>query len=147
MNKGTIYFDMDGTIADFYGQPQWLADLEAHKVTPYQKAKVMWNMAILARLIHRAQQNGYSVGIISWLSKTGTDEYNAEVAKVKRKWLKTHLKSVEFDAVYIVPYGTPKSTFAHHTDILFDDEVRNRSEWIGKAYPPERIFEILKKIS
>jgi hypothetical protein len=57
------------------------------------------------------------------------------------------LKSVEFDAVYIVPYGTPKSTFAQHTDILFDDEVRNRYEWIGKAYPPERIFEILKEIS
>lgn len=145
--KCTIYFDMDGTIADFYGVENWLADLEAHRVTPYQKAKVMWHMATLARLIHKAQENGYSVGIISWLSKTGTAEYNAEVAEVKRKWLKKHLASVEFDAVYIVPYGTPKSTFARHTDILFDDEVRNRSEWIGKAYPPERIFEILKKIS
>jgi hypothetical protein len=146
-NKGTIYFDMDGTIANLYGVENWLADLEAHRTTPYQNAKVMLHMATLARLIHRAQKNGYAVGIISWLSKSGTDEYNAEVAEVKRKWLKTHLKSVEFDAVHIVPYGTPKSTFAQHVDILFDDEVRNRSEWIGKAYPPERIFEILKKIS
>ena len=145
--KSTIYFDMDGTIANLYGVENWLADLEAHRTTPYQKAKVMLHMATLARLIHRAQQNGYAVGVISWLSKSGTDEYNAEVAEVKRKWLKKHLRSVEFDAIHIVPYGTPKSTFAQHTDILFDDEVRNRSEWIGKAYPPERIFEILKKIS
>ena len=30
-----IYFDMDGTIADFYGVDGWLADLEAHNVRPY----------------------------------------------------------------------------------------------------------------
>lgn len=145
--KPTIYFDMDGTIANLYGVDNWLADLEALRTRPYEKAKVMLHMATLARLIHRAQRLGYAVGIISWLSKSGTDEYNAEVAEVKRQWLNTHLKSVTFNEVYIVPYGTPKSTFAKKGDILFDDEVRNRSEWIGKAYPPERIFEILKKIS
>jgi hypothetical protein len=145
--KPTIYFDMDGTIANLYGVEGWLADLDALNVRPYKNAKVMHNMSQLARLIHRAQRMGYAVGIISWLSKSGTEEYNEKVAEVKRKWLATHLKSVTFDIVHIVPYGTPKSTFAQSGDILFDDEVRNRSEWIGKAYPPERIFEILKKIS
>ena len=145
--KPTIFFDMDGTIANLYGVDNWLADLDALRTRPYEQAKVMLHMATLARLIHRAQRLGYEVGVISWLSKSGTDEYNAKVAEVKRKWLATHLKSVTFDTIHIVPYGTPKSTFAQMGDILFDDEVRNRSEWIGKAYPPERIFEILKKIS
>ena len=143
-----IYFDMDGTIADLYGVDGWLADLEAHNPRPYAEARVMHNMSILAKAIHKAQANGIKVGVISWLSKTATEDYNKAVEKAKRKWLKKHLKSVDFDEVHIVPYGTPKSTVAICEGILFDDEERNRLEWNkGKAYPPEKIFEILKKIS
>ena len=141
-----IYFDMDGTIADLYGVEGWLADLEAHRTRPYDEAKVMHNMSALARAIHKAQSNGIRVGIISWLSKSATEDYNKAVAKAKRKWLKKHLKSVNFDEVHIIPYGTPKSTVAISGSILFDDEERNRIEWNGKAYTPEKIFEIFKEI-
>ena len=141
-----IYFDMDGTIADLYGVEGWLADLEAHRTRPYDEAKVMHNMSALARAIHKAQSNGIKVGIISWLSKSATEDYNEAVAKAKRKWLKKHLKSVNFDEVHIIPYGTPKSTVAVKGAILFDDEERNRIEWNGKAYTPEKIFEIFKKV-
>ena len=144
----TIYFDLDGTLANLYAVEGWLDDLEAHNTRPYEEARVMHNMSTLARLLNKAQTNGMQIGIISWLSKSGTDSYNKAVAKVKRKWLKKHLKSVHFDEIHIVPYGTPKSTVAHNIGILFDDEERNRLEWKkGKAYPPEKIFEILKKIS
>lgn len=143
-----IYFDMDGTIANLYGVQGWLADLEAHNPRPYEQAEVMHNMSALAKAIHRAQRNGVKVGVISWLSKTATEDYNKAVEKAKRKWLKKHLKSVNFDEVHIVPYGTPKSTVALHNGILFDDEERNRQEWgESQAYPPEKIFEILQKIS
>ena len=143
-----IYFDMDGTIADLYGVDGWLADLEARRTRPYDEAKVMHNMSALARAIHKAQENGIQVGIISWLSKSATDDYNKAVTKAKRKWLKKHLKSVQFDEIHIVPYGTPKSTVATAMGILFDDEERNRLEWNkGSAYPPEKIFEILKIFS
>lgn len=143
-----IYFDMDGTIADLYGVDGWLADLEAKRTRPYDEAKVMHNMSALARAIHKAQENGIQVGVISWLSKTATAEYNEAVTIAKRKWLQKHLKSVQFDEIHIVPYGTPKSTVATAMGILFDDEERNRLEWNkGEAYAPEKIFEILKKIS
>lgn len=142
-----IYFDMDGTIADLYGVEGWLADLEAHNPRPYAEAKVMHNMSALAKAIHKAQNKGIKVGIISWLSKTATDDYNKAVTMAKIKWLKKHLKSVQFDEVHIIPYGTPKSTVAVKGAILFDDEERNRIEWNGKAYPPEKIFEILKVFS
>ena len=142
-----IYFDMDGTIADLYGVEGWLADLEAHRTRPYEEARVMHNMSALAKAIHKAQSKGIKIGVISWLSKTATEDYNKAVEKAKRKWLKKHLKSVDFDEVYIVPYGTPKSTVAKQTGILFDDEERNRKEWRGNAYPPEKIFEIFKEIS
>lgn len=143
----TIYFDMDGTIADLYGVEGWLADLEAKRTRPYEEAKVMHNMSALAKALNKAQRNGIKVGVISWLSKTATADYNRAVTKAKLKWLKKHLKSVNFDEIHIIPYGTPKSTVAQNGGILFDDEERNRTEWKGKAYAPEKIFEILKEIS
>lgn len=140
-----IYFDMDGTIADLYAVDGWLPDLQAHIARPYAEAKVMHNMARLARLLNKAQRNGYIIGIISWLAKDSTAQYDQEVAEIKRKWLKKHLNSVTFDEIHIVAYGTPKSTLANG-GILFDDEERNRLEWHGNAYAPEKIFEILKEI-
>lgn len=147
MTKAT-YFDMDGTIADLYGVENWLADLEASRVRPYEEARVMHNMSALAKAIHKAQRKGVRVGIISWLSKGGTESYNKAVEKAKRKWLKKHLKSVTFDEIFIVPYGTPKHTLVAPDSDLFDDEERNRKEWDkGNAYAPEKIFEIFQKIT
>ena len=145
--KATIYFDMDGTIADLYGVNGWLNDLTSHNPRPYAEAKVMLNMSTLARLLNKAQEQGYKLGVISWLSKSGNAEYNEKVTKVKRKWLKRHLKSVNFDKIHIVEYGTPKSNFATHIDILFDDEEKNRVEWCGDAYEPNDIITILKQIT
>lgn len=144
----TIYLDLDGTVADLYGVDGWLADLEAKRTRPYDEAKPMHNMSALARALNKAQRNGIQIGVISWLSKTATEDYNKAVIKAKRKWLKKHLKSVQFNEIHIVEYGTPKSSVAENVGILFDDEERNRKEWSkGNAYPPEKIFEILKEIS
>lgn len=146
MNKGTIYFDMDGTIADFYGQPQWLADLENFSTRPYQQAKPLVNMSALAKRLNNLKRKGFRIGIISWLSKSGTPAYNALVTAVKMAWLAEHLGSVEFDEIHIVAYGTPKSQVAQNVGILFDDEQRNRDEWRakGQAYAPHEIFEVLE---
>lgn len=139
-------FDMDGTIADLYGVTNWLDDLIAENDRPYAVAKPLCNMAYLARLIHKVQSNGHKVEIISWLSKCGTEAYNMEVTATKKAWLKKHLPSVNFDRIYIVPYGTPKSEVTkERCAILFDDEEKNRLEWSkGEAYTPDKIFEILK---
>lgn len=137
---------MDGTIASLYDVDGWLKDLEQYRTRPYDEAKPMHNMSALARALNKAQRQGIQIGVISWLSKTATEDYNKAVTKAKCRWLKKHLKSVNFDEIHIIPYGTPKSTVAINGGILFDDEARNREEWCGEAYPPEKIFEILKKI-
>ena len=145
-NKGTIYFDMDGTIADFYGQPQWLADLENFSTRPYQEARPLLNMSALAKRLNNLRRKGFRIGIISWLSKSGTPAYNELVTAVKLRWLAEHLGSVQFDEIHIVNYGTPKSQVAQNFGILFDDEERNRLEWRtnGQAYSPYEIFEVLE---
>ena len=143
----TIYFDMDGTIADLYGVENWLDYLLASNTLPYEVAKPLLRLNALARILNRLQREGYHIGIISWLSKSGTDEYNNAVAEVKRDWLKKHLASVSFDEIHIVKYGTPKQMFAKTTnDILFDDEKPNRDNWTGKAFDVDAILEILKGI-
>ena len=141
----TIFFDMDGTIADLYGVEGWLDMLIASDTLPYEIAKPLVRLNSLARILNRLQKNGYKIGIISWLSKNGSKTYNKEVAEVKREWLKKHLASVDFDEIHIVEYGTPKQTFAKtKNDILFDDEKKNRDNWTGKAFDVDNIIEILK---
>lgn len=139
-----INFDMDGTIADFYGVENWLEYLLNSDTTPYAIAKPLINFSVFARYIHKLQRNGYKVNIISWLSKNGTDEFNNAVTATKLEWLAKHLPSVTFDNITIVKYGTPKSTCGN--GILFDDEIGNRNEWKGIAYDVENILEILKNL-
>ena len=49
----TIYFDMDGTIADLFTVPNWLEGLQAEEVWPYLKADPMLNMSLLARKLKK----------------------------------------------------------------------------------------------
>ena len=143
-----IYFDMDGTIADLYGVENWLPMLLNSDTTPYKVAKPLVHLATLARLLNKLQASGYAIGIVTWLSKNSTKEYEEAVATAKIEWLKSHLKSVRFNEIVIVPYGTPKSSVVENSDgILFDDEEKNRIEWCGKAYNVHNIIEILKGLA
>lgn len=143
----TINFDMDGTIADLYGVENWLDDLIASNPRPYEVAKPLLNLSALARRLNALQRQGYRIAIISWLSKSGTAEYNKAVTKAKIDWLTTHLASVRFDEIHIVEYGTPKQNFLHETtDILFDDEEKNRLAWTGNAYDVGNILEVLREL-
>ena len=141
----TIFFDMDGTIADLYGVENWLDYLIASDELPYEIAKPLIRLNALARILNRLQKQGYKVGVISWLAKNSNTDYDEKVTKAKKEWLKKHLASVNFDEIHIVKYGTPKQTFAKtENDILFDDEEKNRNDWTGKAFDVNAIIEILK---
>lgn len=137
-----INFDMDGTIADLYSVIGWLDDIIAHNDRPYKEAKPLVNLSSFARLVNRLQREGYKINVISWLAKNSTTEYDELVTLAKFEWLKKRLPSVKWDNVFIVPYGTPKSTCGN--GILFDDEKPNRDEWKGIAYDVNNIIEILK---
>ncbi len=140
-----ICFDMDGTIANLYGVDNWLTMLINHDETPYKQATTLINMNSLARVLNKLQKIGYEIGIISWLAKDSNEDYNARVRKAKEEWLKKHLKSVHFDFIEIVDYGTDKNIVCTDAvDILFDDEENNRTNWNGVAYGVENIIEVLR---
>ena len=139
-----INFDMDGTIADLYGCSGWLEDIIAESVRPYEQAKPLVIMSVLARLLNKKIASGYKVNVISWTAKNGSEDYNARVEEAKKQWLAKHLKSVRFSAVKVLPYGTPKQE--HGCGVLFDDEEQNRIAWFGIAFDEKNIIEELKRI-
>lgn len=146
----TIYFDMDGTIADLYSVKNWLPKLRAYDETPYMEAAPLLRLCTLARRLNALKRKGYRIGIVSWLSKDPNPAYGAKVAAAKHYWLNKHLPSVDFDEIRIVPYGTPKSKVINDCGgILFDDEAPNRKEWEnagGTAYDVNNILEILRSL-
>ena len=145
--RNAIYLDMDGTIANLYSVNEWLPKLRAFDPTPYAEAEPLVRMASLARLLNALQQRGDHIAIISWLSKESNPEYDEAVTVAKMTWLQAHLPSVHFDEVVIVAYGTPKSEVVEFPNgILFDDEERNRREWVGEAFNPDHLLDLLRDL-
>lgn len=138
-----INFDMDGTIADFYGVENWLSYLMERNPFPYENAKPLVNMSALARRLNALQRKGYEINIISWLAKNSTDDFDKIVTSAKEKWLKKHLPSVKWNKITIVAYGVDKSTLGE--GVLFDDEERNRKTWGEGAYDVHNILEVLRE--
>ena len=145
----TIYFDMDGTIADLYSVNDWLARLRSNDPSPYIKANPMVNMRLLALRLNRLQRiYGYKLGIVSWLSMGSNSYYDELVRLYKRKWLQKHLQSVQWDEIHLVKYGTPKHLVVHdRSGILFDDNHEVRQKWKGEAHDETQILEILRQLT
>ena len=53
----SITFDMDGTLADFYGVENWVDYLNNEDTTPYKNAKPLFNFQVLARLLAEPLSN------------------------------------------------------------------------------------------
>ena len=133
-----IWFDMDGTIANLYGVDGWLSALQTFDPSPYEIAKPLVNLSRLARYLNKLHE----IGVISWLSKCSTPEYDKLVTDAKKYWLSHHLPSVKWNEVIITSYGVNKWETCG-AGILFDDEDKNRDTWGGAAYEPDKIFNIL----
>lgn len=143
-----ICFDLDGTLANTYGVPNWLEMLRNEDPTPYEVAKPLVRLSTLAYYLNKCQKMGHELVVISWLSKSGSSEYAEAVTEAKKNWLTAHMPSVVWDELHIVPYGTPKQKYCRSRScVLFDDESPNREAWNGIAYPETAIFEVLKELT
>lgn len=128
MAKGRLYFDMDGTLADLYGVPDWLKQIEQEKEGLYLNAKPLVPMERLIALCRILQELGYEINIISWLPKNATVEYKRQVKKEKKEWLRVYFPIV--NNIKIIDYGVRKQLCAKKgMAILFDDNEKVRSQW------------------
>lgn len=152
-NKMTIWFDLDGTLANLYAVEGWLDMLRSHDPTPYLKAEPMLHFSSFARQLNALQRKGAKLGIISWLSKNSNESFDNAVMEEKLQWLKKHLSSVAWDEIHIVPYGTNKAASCgvnNSNFILFDDEEQNRKTWEkfgGFSYSPTEITMTLSMLN
>jgi FMN phosphatase YigB (HAD superfamily) len=130
----TVYFDLDGTLYDLYGQHGWLDMLHAEDVAAYINGGVLHNLNDLHLVIDALVAKGYRIGVVSWTAKDGSKAYNAAVRKVKREWVRKYLPQAT--EVHVVKYGTPKHWVAkdRHYAIIVDDAAEVREAWtLGKA--------------
>lgn len=129
--RKVVYFDMDGTLCDFYGVSGWLDYLIKHDSTPYRIAKPVLSFPDFQRLIQSYAGKGYEIGIISWCSKDNDADFKKEVRKAKKEWLAKYFPFAT--EIHIVAYGTPKWSLVKKEEragaILFDDEEQNLTAW------------------
>ena len=83
--KEWIWLDMDGSLNFFYQVDGWLNDLQNFNPRPYVEAQPKYSPDILNPILHKLKQNGYRIGIISWLSKVSNNDYDEKVIKSKSK--------------------------------------------------------------
>ena len=120
----TIYFDMDGTIANLYGVDGWLDSIIKGHTKPYRLAKRMYDKETI-ETIKTLKENGATIGIVSWLAK------NFNFA----------------DEIHIVPYGTDKkSVVLDKNGYLVDDEIGNLKAWGNKTINAKEMKKELKKL-
>jgi hypothetical protein len=131
----TIYFDLDGTVYDLYAQPMWLerittlADPTIYDV----EGATIYPTTDLAAVLDTLVAKGHKIGVISWLAKSASQDYNVTVRAIKRAWIAKHMPQAT--EVHVVKYGTPKHRVANDKSnaILVDDVADVRNAWTHGA--------------
>ena len=128
-----LVFDMDGTLADFYGVDRWLEYLENSDATPYEIAKPLVNFEELNSLLKQLQAIGFKVVITSWLAKNASKEFDKKVRQAKKAWLEKY--GMPVDEIHLVKYGTPKQQCTKADEqILFDDNAEVRKSFANSRH-------------
>lgn len=152
MKKGLICFDLDGTLADLYGEPDWLSHLQNENPMPYVCAKPLWDMERLNAVLNQLIDKEWEIRVISWLAKDASPEYNDAVRAAKTWWLSYH--GFPYQKAHLVAYGTTKANAIRNAvekgaAILIDDNVKIRKGWhMGETIDPttENIIERLERL-
>lgn len=125
-----LVFDMDGTLADFYGVDGWLEDLKNEDTRPYEIAKPIYEPEILNAVIDLLKINGWRIVVTTWLSKGGSKEYNDRTREAKKAWLAE--VGFNYDEIHLVKYGTTKANCTRQLggfQVLVDDNETVRKGW------------------
>lgn len=146
-----LCFDMDGTLVNFYGYPNWLEHLDKESTEPYRKAEPLFDFSKLNNILLKLKTKGYKIMVISWNSKKGSVNFNKAVRQAKVNYLQKY--SFPYDEIHVIKYGVNKETVAKKNGvdkgIIFDDDARVRDNWtIGDTVNPitENIIEYLERL-
>lgn len=130
----TVYFDMDGTLADLYGVHDVFHRLDNNDASVYFEAAPIPKYTTMLRDFKRM---GYRVGIITAGSRFPPNtpeevkaQMNIETEAAKIKWLEKYGLDGFIDTFQFIPYGVSKYDVAEDkTGILVDDEDKVLRTW------------------
>ena len=146
--KKKIYFDMDGTFYNLYGYEGWLECILSEKTECYTQSTLLVDYDSFVNVLSELKNKGYTLGIITWLSKNATKKYQNKVRSAKYRYIQKYFNGI-FDEIHIIQYGKNKSEYCNNGDILFDDEENNRIEWNkvnGISYDVMNLLETLQTL-
>lgn len=124
-NNATIYFDLDGTIADLYGFNGWLDCLQNEQTTPYTEAGLLVDGEQFRNFLAAGKAAGVLFGVISWGAKNASKDYQKAIRRAKIEWLKKNNLLEYFSELHVIKHGTPKNKAAkNRTGVLVDDELQ-----------------------
>lgn len=146
-----VCLDMDGTIADLYGYPDWLEHIQNEDTTPYRECKPLGDIQKLNAVLKTLNA---AVQIISWNAKDATAKYRGNVRGAKCDWL--YRNGLETDMVNVYYYGADKAALAFDkldsiqdpsNIYAFDDDIsvieNYKRKGIENAYLVNGIDDIL----
>lgn len=131
MNKKIVYLDMDGTIADLYGQKNWLDMLQNEKEGAFINCKPLTNMNEIEKQFPKDQ---YELRVLSMTPKNASKTYCEQVIKEKNAWLDKYFPTIK-KRIYL-PYGNNKNLKNSKNAILVDDNETIRNNYKGLALAP-----------
>lgn len=136
-----IWFDMDGTIYDLYGQENWLEKVRNKDSRVFYTGSPLQPVERLMQALKALKDNGWHIGVITWAPKgvDSGDPFFEDVAMMKQGWLAKYYPDL-LQNFYCIPYGEDKSLTAYHhwenrkevieNQILVDDNLLVRQMWL-----------------
>ena len=104
--------DMDGTLFNLYGKPNWLDDLENEREGVFNEYGTNHGLMpgierhTLQEKILNLIDRGFTFSIISWLPMGASPEYLETCRKEKLHWLAMNLPMIT--NIQLIPYGLEK---------------------------------------
>lgn len=133
--KTKVYLDMDGTIVDLYGQPDWLEAIRSEASGLFLRARPLVSEKVLLEKFPREK---YEIVILSMTPKDASLEYCERVKTEKDLWLSRHFPSLT-KRIY-KKYGHNKNLKNSANAILIDDNEIIRNNWRGVALNPAQLW-------
>lgn len=122
---------MDGTIADLYGQKNWLERLQKEDTTIFLECQPLVSEKELLKVF---PSDKYDIRILSMTPNKCSKEYHKQVIQQKNEWLDKHFPSIT-KRIY-QKYGTNKNLKNSVNAILVDDNEQIRNNFRGTSYNP-----------